>query len=69
MAIHKIEPERRTLHGVFSRELPPVLTIEPGDTVEFRTLDAGWGLEPFVSPESPRRSAYRFPRPARPSTS
>jgi acetamidase/formamidase len=45
MTVHHIEPERRTLHGKFSRELPPVLTIDPGDTVIYRTLDAGWGLE------------------------
>jgi acetamidase/formamidase len=46
MAIYTLEPERRTLHGSFSREFPPVLTIDPGDRVHFRTLDAGWGLEP-----------------------
>jgi acetamidase/formamidase len=55
MAIHHLEPERRTLHGAFSRELPPVLTIDSGDTVRFRTLDAGWGLEPFVDMSAPRR--------------
>ena len=22
--------------------LPPILTIEPGDTIRFRTLEAGW---------------------------
>jgi acetamidase/formamidase len=49
MATYHIEPEQRTLHGKFSRELPPVLTIESGDTVIFRTLDAGWGLEPTTS--------------------
>src|SRR5512138_1807730 len=46
MTTHYLGPERRTLHGHFSRDLPPVLTIEPGDTVVYRTLDAGWGLEP-----------------------
>ena len=46
MTIHHIEPERSTLHGRFSNELAPVLTIAPGDTVRLRTLDAGWGLEP-----------------------
>ncbi len=55
MAIYTIEPERRTLHGHFSRELPPVLAIDSGDTVRFRTLDPGWGLEPFVSIDPPRR--------------
>ena len=46
MAEYTIEPDRRTLHGHFSREMPPVLTIESGDRVRFRTLDAGWGIEP-----------------------
>lgn len=58
MATYTIEPERRTLHGVFSRELEPVLTIDPGDTVCYRTLDAGWNLEPRTSTiesEQPRK--------------
>ncbi|MDQ6693716.1 MAG: acetamidase/formamidase family protein [Chloroflexota bacterium] len=46
MASYSIEPERRTLHGPFSRERQAVLTIESGDSICFRTLDAGWGLEP-----------------------
>ena len=46
MAFHSIEPERRTLHGKFSRERAPILTIDSGDTVRYRTLDAGWGLAP-----------------------
>jgi acetamidase/formamidase len=45
--IHSLEPDERTLHGHFSRELAPVLEIAPGDTVVFRTLDSGWGLEPY----------------------
>jgi acetamidase/formamidase len=55
MAIYTVEPERRTLHGQFSREFPPVLTIDSGDTVRFRTLDAGWGLEPHVALGMPRQ--------------
>jgi len=55
MATYSIEPERRTLHGHFSRDLPPVLTIEPGDTVHFRTIDAGWGLEPVTAHNAPRK--------------
>jgi acetamidase/formamidase len=55
MAFHRIEPDRRTLHGQFSRDLPPVLTIDSGDTVQFRTLDAGWGLEPPHADGTPRR--------------
>ena len=46
--IYSLEPERRTLHGHFSRDLAPVLTIAPGDTVRYHTLDAGWGMEPYV---------------------
>ena len=44
MTTYTIEPEYKTLHGTFSREYSPVLTIESGDTVQFRTLDAGWHL-------------------------
>lgn len=51
MATHSIEPDEDTLHGFFSPEHPPVLTIDPGDTVCFRTLDAGWGLEPVPAPD------------------
>ncbi|MEZ4672079.1 MAG: acetamidase/formamidase family protein [Anaerolineae bacterium] len=47
MAHHILRPERRTLHGHFSPDLPPVLTIAPGDTVRCSTLDANWGLEPY----------------------
>jgi acetamidase/formamidase len=43
--VHEIPLERRTLHGHLSRDLPPILTIDPGDTIRFATLDAGWGLE------------------------
>src|SRR5919199_6677608 len=46
MRLYTVEPDRRTLHGAFSRELPPILEIDPGDTVRFRTLDADWNLEP-----------------------
>jgi len=49
MAFYTIEPERRTLHGHFSREFEPILTIDSGDTVRYRTLDAGWGLDVAVA--------------------
>jgi acetamidase/formamidase len=51
MPTYYIAPERRTLHGHFSRDLPPVLTIKPGDTVQYSTLDAGWGLEQYTGGE------------------
>jgi acetamidase/formamidase len=40
--IHEIPLERRTLHGHFSRELEPVLSVDPGDSVVFKALNAGW---------------------------
>jgi acetamidase/formamidase len=44
--IHELPLERRTLHGHFSRELPPALTVDPGDSIRFATLDSGWHAEP-----------------------
>lgn len=55
MALHVVEPERRTLHGHFSKDLSPIASVEPGDTVRYRTLDAGWGLEPFVDGQATRQ--------------
>lgn len=55
MAHHILELTQATLHGLFSREFAPVLTIDPGDTVQYRTLDAGWGLEPPNLDGTPRR--------------
>ena len=55
--IHTLPLERRTLHGHFSRDLEPVLTVDAGDTVRFATPDAGWTLadgrtfEPRSSPD------------------
>jgi acetamidase/formamidase len=43
---HEIPLERRTLHGHFSRDLEPILTVDSGDTVAFSCLDAGWNIEP-----------------------
>jgi acetamidase/formamidase len=43
---HEIPLERRTLHGHFSRELEPILTIESGDTVAFSCLDSAWHVAP-----------------------
>ena len=40
--IHEIPLERRTLHGHFSRELEPILTIDPGESIAFACPNAGW---------------------------
>lgn len=47
---HVIPLERRTLHGHFSPDLPPILTIQPGDTVVASALDANWYAE-RIAPE------------------
>jgi acetamidase/formamidase len=44
--LHELPLERRTLHGHFSCDLDPVLSVEPGDSISFATLDAGWGFGP-----------------------
>lgn len=55
-----LEPDARTLHGHFSRDLAPVLTVDPGDTVQARTLDAWWSSGPYSGPpgERPRVEQY-----------
>lgn len=45
MTVHSLLPTRQTLHGHWSPQLPPVLTIDPGDHVHLATLDATWGIE------------------------
>ena len=62
MATYQIHPERATLHGAFSRDLPPVLTIQSGDTVRFQTLDAGWHLGPPRDADSDERPPVFEPR-------
>jgi acetamidase/formamidase len=45
VALHEIPLERRTLHGHFSPDLEPVVSVDPGDSIVFSTIDSGWGLE------------------------
>ena len=42
MALHEIPLERSTLHGHFSRDLEPILTVDSGDSVTFACLNSGW---------------------------
>jgi acetamidase/formamidase len=44
--IHEIPLERSTLHGHFSPDLPPILTVDSGDTIAFSCLDASWNVGP-----------------------
>jgi acetamidase/formamidase len=43
--IHELPLEERTLHGRFSREFEPVLTVQPGDSVRVDVPNARWYLE------------------------
>ena len=45
---HHLDFALRNLHGCFSPERAPILTINSGDTLTCQTLDAGWGLDPFA---------------------
>jgi acetamidase/formamidase len=41
--IHKLELKTENLHGSFSRDYRPVLTVESGDTILLKTPDIQWG--------------------------
>ena len=43
--IHEIPLEEGTVHGYFSTALPPVLTLDPGDSVRFQSLNSRWRWE------------------------
>ena len=45
MTTHEIPLAEETVHGYFSNALPPVLTVDPGDSVCFQALNAGWRWE------------------------
>ena len=60
--MHEIPLDESTVHGSFSRDLAPILTIDSGDTISFPTLDAGWGRGP-PPPEVGERWQLR-PRPS-----
>ncbi|RYG24434.1 acetamidase [bacterium] len=54
MATHELHPTRASLHGRFSNDLPPALTVASGDSIVASTLDADWALveqsDPFGPP-------------------
>jgi acetamidase/formamidase len=43
---HEIPLERRSLHGHFSPDLPPIVAIDPGDSIVFSAPNSGWWNEP-----------------------
>ena len=50
MTRHELGPEPHTVVDVFDKGTPPVLEVDPGDTIVVRTLDAAGYLEPQRSP-------------------
>lgn len=52
--IHTLKPQAGTMHGKFSAEIPPALTIAPGDSVVYQTTDVSWGLAPPTNLTDPR---------------
>lgn len=56
MAEHRLASVPGTVTNVFSRELSPVLTVDPGDTVVVHSLDSGGHLERQRTPgeDTPR---------------
>ncbi len=52
--LHNLSPDPATnLHGTFDPGRKPCLTVDPGDTVRWRTLDVSGGLTP-MGPERRR---------------
>jgi acetamidase/formamidase len=62
MALHVLDATRETLHGHWSRELAPALTIDAGDTVCFKTLEAMWCAEQRPTCWPWRRVESRHPK-------
>lgn len=50
MTAHRLEPTLQSVVDVFSRDAAPVLTIDPGDRLVVRSLDASGYLERQTSP-------------------
>ena len=50
MTRHQLDPSPSTTVDVFSRDLPPVLTVDPGDTIVLRSLNASGHLQPQTFP-------------------
>jgi acetamidase/formamidase len=50
--LHELPLDAAVLHGRFSRELEPVLAVDPGDSIRFSVPNAGWDVgrgQPFES--------------------
>jgi acetamidase/formamidase len=48
---HVLRARRSNLQGWFDRDIPPALTIDPGDSVTVETLDCWWSAGPLAADE------------------
>ncbi|MET3805550.1 acetamidase/formamidase [Nakamurella sp. UYEF19] len=62
MTVHHLDPEPGTTVDVFSGAIAPVLTVDPGDTVVVRSLDASGYLERQTEPGEARPTMFDAPR-------
>jgi acetamidase/formamidase len=62
MTSHRLDPTLETTHDVFSRDHAPVLTIDSGDTVVVRSLDASGYLERQAFAGDKRPTMFRQAR-------
>ncbi len=62
MTVHHLDPEPGTTIDFFSRDTPAVLTVDPGDTVIVRSLDASGFLERQQTPGESRPTMFAEPR-------
>jgi acetamidase/formamidase len=44
VTLHELPLDAANIHGYFSRELEPVLTVDPGDSVRISVPNAGWDV-------------------------
>ncbi|WP_404407319.1 acetamidase/formamidase family protein [Jeotgalibacillus malaysiensis] len=66
MATHHIEASDSVLHGSFSPEHKPVLTIENGDSVTLNTIGLEWGLKNKDGSSMSFRSRTKEKKPGHP---
>jgi acetamidase/formamidase len=54
MSVHHLHPTPGTVADTFNNDIPPALTVDPGDSVVVRSLDAHGYLEPQQKPGETR---------------
>jgi acetamidase/formamidase len=62
MTTHRVDPAPGTTHNVFSRDHSPVASIDPGDTVVVRSLDASGYLARQTFPGEQQAKMFAEPR-------